>query len=125
MESYPHTYESDFSTYDATNGIVHRQSVDETLFEMMYEKKIIIPYKSEKTTKKQYDRYYTSNVYSDFSFGINARGIKGSLLRGKGRLRGTTYSGHPTCTTLCGTLRNLMYHLFSIYRSRHMFSFEA
>lgn len=24
---------------------------------------------------------------------------------------GTTYSGHPTATSLCNTLRNLVYHL--------------
>lgn len=24
---------------------------------------------------------------------------------------GTTYSGHPTATSLCNTLRNLIYHL--------------
>lgn len=32
MEEYEHTYESDFSTYDGTNGVFHRTAVDVTLF---------------------------------------------------------------------------------------------
>lgn len=83
----------------------------------MYDRGIIKETKW-KNGKIQYDRYYTSNVHSNFSYTINAKDVKGSILRGKGKLRGTTYSGHPTCTTLCGTLRNLLYHMFAVWRDR-------
>jgi len=35
--------------------------------------------------------------------------------KGSGKIWGTTYSGHPTATTLMGTLRNFLYHLYVIW----------
>lgn len=122
LEEFPYTYESDFSTYDATNGVFHRLAVDKTLFDGMYDSGIIHK-RNVVTLENQYDRYYTSNVKTDFSFGIALKGLKGSIFRGKGKMIGTTYSGHPTCTTLCGTLRNLLYHMSSIYHNLDAFSF--
>lgn len=71
---------------------------------------------------KQEDRYYCSNTVCKFASSIKVKGYKGSVYRAKGKLIGTTYSGHPTCTTLCGTLRNLFYHLFGIFRRNEFFS---
>lgn len=39
------------------------------------------------------------------------------------KLVGTTYSGHPTATTLCGTLRNIIYNWFSINLVQNGFTF--
>lgn len=63
MEQYQQTYESDFSTYDATNGIYHRLAVDKNLFQNMYEKGIIKQNQVQSLhVEKQQDRYFTSNV---------------------------------------------------------------
>lgn len=40
------------------------------------------------------------------------------IVKGKGVLNGTTYSGHPLCTTLGNTTRSWTYHLFGIFRNR-------
>lgn len=45
-------------------------------------------------------------------------------LSGKGKLLGTTFSGHPTATTLMGTTRNLLYHLFNAFRKRSQLGIE-
>lgn len=74
-------------------------------------------------TVPQDDRYLASNTRSDFASEIQVKGVKGAVFRAKGTLIGTTYSGHPTCTTLSGTLRNLLYHLFAIHRTDG-FSFD-
>lgn len=34
----------------------------------------------------------------------------------QGKLYGTTFSGHPTATTMFGTLRNIIYVLFAVWR---------
>lgn len=59
-----------------------------------------------------------------FASEITVKGYKGAIYKATGKLVGTTYSGHPTCTTLCGTLRNLMYHLFTIFRGNYSFQGE-
>lgn len=35
----------------------------------------------------------------------------------KNKLSGTTFSGHPTATSLFGTLRNIMYPIFCCWRN--------
>lgn len=55
------------------------------------------------------DEYFTANLDATFYF-------SGKTSSGRGKLKGTTYSGHCTATTLMGTLRNFLYHLFSFYR---------
>lgn len=42
-----------------------------------------------------------------------------------GILKGTTYSGHPTCTSCCGTLRNLIYNYFALELEQHDLTFHA
>lgn len=41
----------------------------------------------------------------------------------KATVFGTTFSGHPTCTTCGGTLRNLLYNFFALERRINNFSF--
>ena len=38
----------------------------------------------------------------------------------QGRLFGTTFSGHPTATTMFGTLRNVLYVMFAVWRKNKM-----
>lgn len=124
LKDYPHTYESDFSTYDATNGHFHRTAVDRTFFELMYLRGVLKEPDVCDYLENQDDRYLSSNTESIFASEITAKGHKGPVYKAKGKLIGTTYSGHPTCTTLCGTLRNLLYHLFVIHQYGG-FSFDA
>lgn len=42
-----------------------------------------------------------------------------------GVLVGTTYSGHPTCTSCCGTLRNLTYNYYGLTLVQDNLSFAA
>jgi hypothetical protein len=45
------------------------------------------------------------------------------LYKATGTLKGTTYSGHPTCTTNMGTMRNFLFHFSAIW-NHPQFSFS-
>jgi len=53
------------------------------------------------------------------NFKIDAgRFLGGLTLKGKGVLKGTTFSGHPTATSLGNTMRNWIYHLYALWINR-------
>jgi hypothetical protein len=55
------------------------------------------------------DRKCMANTKADFE--LDCKGA----IKGKGVINGTTYSGHPTATTLMGTYRNFLYHCFAFF----------
>lgn len=105
MNEYPHTYQSDFSQYDSTNNFFLRTCVDERFFSLLLQDKLV----HLKGISDETDAYFLSNVNAKFD--IDCRGM-----RGRGEIFGTTYSGHPTATTLMGTFRNYLYHCFTFFR---------
>jgi len=44
--------------------------------------------------------------------------VESPVLNGKGKILGTTYSGHPMATTFMGTYRNFLYHMFCAHENR-------
>lgn len=144
LDEYVYTYESDFSMFDSTNCEFMRLCNDTTFFDKAVNAQIIKPYrkagvkKSDNLRTRQRDKMFYANVKAPFTMAISAK-IRTTkrgptrcpalapkricVFKGKGLLIGTTYSGHPTCTTLMGTSRNMNIHLFGIWRRRNTFSF--
>lgn len=130
--------------FDSTNSEFMRLCNDTTFFDKAVNAQIIKPYrkagvkKSDTLRTRQRDKMFYANVKAPFTMAISAkiRTVKRGptrcpalapkricVFKGKGLLIGTTYSGHPTCTTLMGTSRNMNIHLFGIWRRRNTFSF--
>lgn len=121
LNLYSYGYESDFSTYDATNNYILRMAYDGFLFDHLHNLEVL--QEDLLDPNFQDDSYYEANVNCRFSSCINHPKTKQPIFKCKGTILGTTYSGHPTCTTNCGTGRNLAYHLFAINRNLNRFSF--
>lgn len=109
MTEKPFTYESDFSAYDSTNNFYIRKIVDNNLFKKMIQGGIL----HFRPTSPREDENHLANIEEKFEL------LSKGGLSGKGTLLGTTFSGHPTATTLMGTTRNFLYHYFNAFRLRH------
>lgn len=88
--------------------------VDTTLFAFMKRLGMLnIDMNNMGKEKHQDDYYFTGNTKAKIHSQI--RKGKVTYFRAKGKRVGGTYSGHPTCTTLGNTLRNMLYHYFAIF----------
>lgn len=143
LSEFPYTYESDYSTYDATNNKCFRDAWDVTLFSCIDKAGLIgdvwdslNPENRGKKGFKTDDKKRVAKTETEFTSKITVRGLKTCkvkktktctvsnetmLMFCKGILVGTTYSGDPSATSNCGTGRNLSYHLFGIWKARDRF----
>lgn len=70
----------------------------------------------------QADRFFASVLSARFHSNIKTKNEK-CVFRCQGLFEGTTFSGHPTCTSCGGTLRNFLYNLFGFWLEKDRLSF--
>lgn len=97
----------DYSNYDATQSAFLRACIDETIATKLIEKQLILGDVNIDEIKP-----YLGNIRMKFKKSYSSR--KFCIFKALGKLFGTTYSGHPTCTSCFGTLRNLFYNALAI-----------
>lgn len=97
LKSFPYTICLDYSTFDALNNAWFRWYFDREFFKRMERRGLL-------------DLNEASEV-ANMVANTEVRVESGGECHIFAHIIGTTYSGHPTATSLCNTLRNLIYHL--------------